>query len=67
MNEKYDRATATHYSAYRPLLHELILRYVLLKNEIFPVGLDVGCDTGFKSNYLFFKISNKLQLNVYES
>ena len=49
MNEKYDRATAIHYSAYCPPLHDLILKYVLLENEIFSVGLDVGCGTGYSA------------------
>lgn len=49
MNEKYDRAIATHYSAYRPPLHDIILEYVLLENEIFSVGLDVGCGTGYSA------------------
>lgn len=41
----YDRATAFHYAAYRPDLHERILAEFL---QPMPqtVGLDIGCGTG---------------------
>ena len=49
MTEEYNRVVASHYSAYRPPLHEIILEYVLSKNEIFADGLDIGCGTGYSA------------------
>lgn len=49
MSEKYDRVIASHYSAYRPPLHDKILKYVISENEIFFDGLDVGCGTGYST------------------
>lgn len=46
MTERYDRIAAGHYAAYRPPLHQVILRSVLLPEELFSVGLDLGCGTG---------------------
>ena len=49
MTEEYNRVVASHYSAYRPPLHKIILEYVLSKNEIFADGLDIGCGTGYSA------------------
>lgn len=46
MTERYDRIAAAHFAAYRPPLHQLILRNVLSSEDLFSVGLDVGCGTG---------------------
>ncbi|BDS06255.1 hypothetical protein NT6N_12950 [Oceaniferula spumae] len=49
MSERYDKATAGHYAAYRPPLHELILDLSLDAEESFASGLDFGCGTGYSS------------------
>lgn len=49
MSERYDRIAAAHYAAYRPPLHQLILRDVFSPEEFFSVGLDVGCGTGYSA------------------
>lgn len=49
MSEKYDEATANHYSAYRPPLHKMILKKVISINEKFGNGLDIGCGTGYSA------------------
>ena len=49
MSDKYDRITASHYWAYRPPLHDKILKYVISDNEFFADGLDVGCGTGYSA------------------
>jgi len=41
----YDKVTAFHYAAYRPMLHEPILRHCFGK-QTFKHGLDIGCGTG---------------------
>ena len=41
----YDEQTATHYAAFRPPLHQLILDEALGRMR-FQTGLDVGCGTG---------------------
>jgi ubiquinone/menaquinone biosynthesis C-methylase UbiE len=46
MTERYDSATAQHYSAFRPPLHTLILERLIRPNESFRAGLDIGCGTG---------------------
>lgn len=43
--ESYDQVTAEHYAAYRPPLHEVILKKCL-GNRRFGYSLDVGCGTG---------------------
>ena len=48
MAERYDGIAAAHYSAYRPPLHQMILKR-LLPGEAFAVGLDVGCGTGYSA------------------
>lgn len=47
--ERYDRSAAAHYAAYRPPLHQMILRRVLSADASFSVGLDVGCGTGYST------------------
>jgi SAM-dependent methyltransferase len=49
MSEQYNQVTATHYSAYRPPLHAMILARVLSGEEWFNQGLDVGCGTGYSA------------------
>ncbi len=41
----YDDQIARHYAAYRPPLHQLIINEAL-ENQLFEVGLDIGCGTG---------------------
>jgi SAM-dependent methyltransferase len=48
MAERYDTTAAAHYAAYRPPLHQLILRRALAE-DAFVVGLDIGCGTGHSS------------------
>ncbi|MFT6796678.1 MAG: ubiquinone/menaquinone biosynthesis C-methylase UbiE [Maribacter sp.] len=48
MAELYDKTTAIHYAAYRPQLHEPILRSCLGEKK-FEHGLDIGCGTGVSS------------------
>ncbi|HKK77839.1 MAG TPA: class I SAM-dependent methyltransferase [Saprospiraceae bacterium] len=45
MHDEYDQITAYHYAAYRPALHESILRKTL-GNQRWIRGLDIGCGTG---------------------
>jgi SAM-dependent methyltransferase len=49
MAEQYDEAIATHYSSYRPPLHQMILQKALSSEEPFDAGLDVGCGTGYSA------------------
>ncbi|CAN0585957.1 unnamed protein product [Ectocarpus sp. 12 AP-2014] len=51
MSETYDQITALHYAAYRPQLHEPILRNCL-GGQRFKNGLDIGCGTGVSSKAL---------------
>jgi SAM-dependent methyltransferase len=44
--DEYDKITASHYAAYRPLLHGPILKQLLGSGHHYSVGLDVGCGTG---------------------
>ncbi len=46
MDEEYDEATARHYAAYRPPLHERILQPVLGRLPRFGAALDIGCGVG---------------------
>ena len=46
MSARYDDVAAAHYAAYRPPLHDLILRRALGADASFPTGVDVGCGTG---------------------
>ena len=52
MIEQYNRAVATHYAAYRPPLHRVILKRVFSDSETFSEGLDVGCGTGYSATAL---------------
>lgn len=49
MNTDYNHRIATHYAAYRPPLHSIILEKVLPENSTFSKGLDVGCGTGYST------------------
>ena len=42
----YDAITASHYAAYRPPLHSIILGRVLRQSRERQMGLDIGCGTG---------------------
>ncbi|MEO0898990.1 MAG: class I SAM-dependent methyltransferase [Bacteroidota bacterium] len=50
--EDYGLQTAHHYAAYRPPLHEPILRHILPENKEFDHALDIGCGTGHSSHAL---------------
>lgn len=43
---EYNNAVAKHYTAFRPALHEVILRRLISPVEYFKIGLDIGCGTG---------------------
>jgi ubiquinone/menaquinone biosynthesis C-methylase UbiE len=49
MTERYDSTAARHYAAFRPSLHRPILERLIAPGEVFPVGLDVGCGTGYSA------------------
>lgn len=49
MNDLYNPSTAKHYQAYRPSLHQNILRSALGRSEKFNQILDVGCGVGHSS------------------
>lgn len=49
MSSEYDSITAKHYAAYRPALHEMILKKCLVPDRDFQLGLDIGCGTGHSS------------------
>jgi SAM-dependent methyltransferase len=42
----YNQETAEHYAAYRPCLHQPILKKCLYPKSAFSLGLDIGCGTG---------------------
>lgn len=46
MDESYDAITASHYAAFRPELHALILRHCIEEGASFDQGLDIGSGTG---------------------
>ncbi len=48
----YDETIATHYAAYRPPIHEIILKRVLSSSDNPRTGLDIGCGTGRSSRAL---------------
>ncbi|WP_028021425.1 class I SAM-dependent methyltransferase [Enterovibrio calviensis] len=49
MSEQYSVEVSKHYSAYRPPIHDEILKEVLLNRGDFTYGLDIGCGTGVSS------------------
>lgn len=49
MIDEYDQITAKHYSAYRPPLHDIILKKCISAEENYTFGLDIGCGTGQSS------------------
>ena len=49
MTEHYNQTVAAHYAAYRPPLHQHILKRALNGADNFSAGLDVGCGTGRSS------------------
>jgi SAM-dependent methyltransferase len=49
MDEKYNKITAYHYAAYRPPLHEIILKESIPIKKKFENGLDLGCGTGIST------------------
>jgi ubiquinone/menaquinone biosynthesis C-methylase UbiE len=49
MIDEYDHITATHYRAYRPPIHEIILKRCIDQKRNFTLGLDIGCGTGHSS------------------
>lgn len=49
MIDEYDHITAKHYSAYRPPLHEIILKKCISEKDNYTFGLDIGCGTGQSS------------------
>lgn len=49
MMTDYNHITASHYAAYRPPLHEIILQKVLSEKYPFSNGLDIGCGTGYSA------------------
>jgi ubiquinone/menaquinone biosynthesis C-methylase UbiE len=42
----YNQKIAEHYAAYRPSLHQSILKKCLYPKSAFSLGLDIGCGTG---------------------
>lgn len=48
----YDESIATHYAAYRPPLHEIILKRAIASSDNQRLGLDIGCGTGRSSRAL---------------
>ena len=48
----YDEQIAKHYVAYRPPLHEIILDRALGEFDQKPLGLDIGCGTGYSARAL---------------
>jgi len=48
----YDAITASHYSAYRPPFHSIILERALRQNKKRQLGVDIGCGTGHSAQAL---------------
>ena len=48
----YDETIAIHYAAYRPPLHEIILKKSLNSAGNPRIGLDIGCGTSRSSQAL---------------
>ncbi len=49
MTEEYNQAVAEHYAAFRPPLHQLILKKLLNPGERLQSGLDIGSGTGYSA------------------
>ena len=49
MTDQYTETVAAHYAAYRPPLHQRILKRVLANAGSLSDALDVGCGTGCSS------------------
>ncbi|PKF50476.1 class I SAM-dependent methyltransferase [Enterovibrio nigricans] len=49
MSDNYDSRTASHYAAFRPPLHQLILSDAVADLPKFTLGLDIGCGIGHSS------------------
>ena len=49
MTNEYSNTVAKHYVAFRPALHEVILRRLIRASERFRIGFDVGCGTGYSA------------------
>ncbi|MEM8681704.1 MAG: class I SAM-dependent methyltransferase [Planctomycetota bacterium] len=49
MKEQYGGVVARHYASFRPALHGSILARTISDVEAFPVGLDIGCGTGYSA------------------
>ncbi len=49
MDEHYNELVAHHYSEFRPPLHAPTLATVLDESEKFPLGIDIGCGTGYSA------------------
>jgi len=49
MSFEYDAITAGHYAAYRPELHNEILKKCITNIDDFSLGIDIGCGTGHSS------------------
>ncbi|CZF77631.1 putative methyltransferase YcgJ [Grimontia celer] len=49
MSDQYNDNISKHYAAYRPPLHQLILKTALPESQLFACGLDIGCGTGVSS------------------
>jgi SAM-dependent methyltransferase len=59
VSKDYNAQVATHYSKYRPPLHEIILLKAIDAGQRFEIGLDIGCGTG-KSSKPLSKFCNKV-------
>lgn len=67
MNSDYNQPTAAHYSAYRPPLHDIILKRVLANSSAFSNGLDIGCGTGYSAIALATYSRNVLGIDPSQS
>jgi ubiquinone/menaquinone biosynthesis C-methylase UbiE len=63
MNTDYNHTIASHYAAYRPPLHKIILKKVLSGDKSFSTGLDIGCGTGYSTLALATYCSNVIGID----